>query len=110
MSILAIAVENLKFLKNVNENIQCDHGYVYPSGKQRMCTWVNEDSWVMMNNCFPDAKLIKKCPKTVLCKECKYVQKYINGKYEKIDPPEDIEQTVFSSYFIEKPVLTVEII
>ena len=47
----------------------------------------------MTNNCFPDAKQIKKCPKTVLCEEFIYVQKGINGKYEKIDPPEDIEQT-----------------
>ena len=46
--------------------------------------------------------------KTVLCKECTYVQKDINGKDEKIDPTEDIEQTFFSSYFIEKPVFTVE--
>ena len=45
----------------------------------------------MMKNYFPDAKQIKKCPKTVLCKECTYVQKDINGKDEKIDPPEDIE-------------------
>ena len=62
----------------------------------------------MMNYCFSEAKQIKKCPKTVLCKECTYVQKYINGKDEKIDPPEDIEQTFFSSYFIEKPNFTVE--
>ena len=32
------------FEKSVNENIQCDHGYAYSSGKQKMCTWVNEDS------------------------------------------------------------------
>ena len=32
------------FEKNVNENIQCDHGYVYSSGKQKICTWVNEGS------------------------------------------------------------------
>ena len=62
----------------------------------------------MMKNCFPGANQIKKCSKTVLCKECTYVQKYKNGKYEKIDPPEDIEQTFFSSYFIEKPNYTVE--
>ena len=70
-----------------------------------MYTWVNEDSWEIMKNYFPDAKQIKKCPKTALCKECKYVQKYINGKDDKIDPPEDIEQIFFSSYFIEKPNL-----
>ena len=62
----------------------------------------------MMKNCFPDAKPIKKCPKTVLCKEYTYVQKDINGKDERVDPTEDIEQTFFSSYFIEKPISTVE--
>ena len=62
----------------------------------------------MMKNCFPDAKPIKKCPKTFLCKECTCVQKDINGKDNKIYPTEDIEQTFFLSYFIEKPVFTVE--
>ena len=52
-------VEFLKFLKNVNENIQCVHGYAYSSSKQKMCTWVNEESWGMMKTCFPDAKQIK---------------------------------------------------
>ena len=26
------------FENNVNENIQCVHGYAYSSGKQKMCT------------------------------------------------------------------------
>ena len=73
MSILPIVVEFLKFLKNVNKKIQCVHGYAYSSGKQKMCTWVNEESWEMMKNCFPDEKQIK-MSKTVLCKECMYVQ------------------------------------
>ena len=47
------------FEKNVNENIQCVHGYSYSSCKQKMCTWVNEDSWVMMKNVFLGAKPIK---------------------------------------------------
>ena len=62
----------------------------------------------MMKNCFPDAKPIKKFPKTILCKECIYVQKDIIGKDEKIDPIDHIEKTFLSSYFIEKPVFTVE--
>ena len=66
------------FEKNVNENIQCDHGYAYYSGKQKICTKVNEESWLMTKTCFPDAKQIKKFPKTFLCKECTYFQKYIN--------------------------------
>ena len=52
-------VEILNFLKNnVNENIHCVYGYAYSSGNQKMCTWVNEDSWGMMNTCFPDANQI----------------------------------------------------
>ena len=47
------------FEKNVNENIQWDHGYACSSGKQKICTWVNEESWVMMKTCFYDAKQIK---------------------------------------------------
>ena len=43
----------------INDNIQFDHGYVYSSRKQKMCTCLNEESWDMINNCFPDAKQIK---------------------------------------------------
>ena len=55
----------------------------------------------MMKNCFPDAKPIKKCPKTVLCKECTYVQKDINGNDEKIDSIEDIIHTFSHHIFWE---------
>ena len=73
-----------------------------------MCTWVDGDSWGMTKSCFPDAKPIRKCPKTVLCKERTYVQKHINGNDEKIYSTEDIEPTFISSYFLEKPVFIVE--
>ena len=63
-----------------------------------------------MKNCFPDLNSIKKCPKTVLCKECTYVQKDINVNDEKIDSTEDIEHTFFSSCFLENPVFTVKIL
>ena len=62
----------------------------------------------MTKNCSPGTNQIKKCPKTVSCKECTYVQKDKNGKDEKIDSPADTEQTFFSSYFIDKPNYTVE--
>ena len=62
----------------------------------------------MIKNCFPDEKPIKKFQKTVSCKECTCVQKDINGNNEKNDSTEDIEHTFFSSYFLEKPVFTVE--
>ena len=43
MSILPIKViNNSDILKDVNENIQCVHGYAYSLGKQKMFTWVNE--------------------------------------------------------------------
>ena len=48
MSILPVVVEFLNFLNNVNENIQCDHGYAYYSCKQKMCKWVIEENWGMM--------------------------------------------------------------
>ena len=64
------------FEKNDNESIQCVHGYEYSSGKHKMCTWVHEEIWGMMKTCFPDTKQIQFFPKTVLCKECTYVQKY----------------------------------
>ena len=54
--------------KNVNENIQCVRVYAYSSGKQKMCTWVNDESWGMMKTCFPGAKKIKKCPKMFYAK------------------------------------------
>ena len=71
---------SVSFEKYVNENIKCDHGYAYSSSKHKMCTWVNAETWEMMKNCFPDEKQIKNCPKTVLCKECTYVQKRYKWK------------------------------
>ena len=56
----------------------------------------------MIKNCFPDANQINKCPKTVSCKDCKYVQKDKNEKGEKIDSSADSEQTFFSSYFMKE--------
>ena len=56
------------FEKNVNENIQCDHGYAYFSVKQKMCAWINEESWEMMKTCFPDANKIKKYQKPLYAK------------------------------------------
>ena len=38
---------------NVNDNIQCDHVYVYYSIKYKMCTWVNKQIWEMTNDYFP---------------------------------------------------------
>ena len=43
------------FQNNVNENIQCVHGYAYYSGKQKMSTWFKEEISGMMGTCFPDA-------------------------------------------------------
>ena len=54
------------FEARVNAYIQYDHGYAYSSIKQKVCTWVNEKSWEMMKNCFPEAKQIK-IPKNIVC-------------------------------------------
>ena len=57
---------------------------------------------------FSWCEAIKNILKTALYKECTYVQKYINGNGEKVESTEDIEPTFFSSYFLKKPVFTVE--
>ena len=56
------------FENNVNENIQCVHGYAYSSSKQKMFTWINEDSYKMTKNIFPDAKPIKNVQKLFYAK------------------------------------------
>ena len=33
------------FEANVNANIQCDHGYAYSTIKEKICTWIDEESW-----------------------------------------------------------------
>ena len=48
----------------------------------------------MMMNCFPDAKKIQKCPETFLCKQCTYVQKYINESDKNFDSTQDNEPTI----------------
>ena len=52
----------------------------------------------MTKNCLPNAKQIKKFPKTVLCKECTYVQKDLNKSDEKFDSTNDNEPTFSVSY------------
>ena len=47
------------FETNVNANIQCDNGYAYSSRKEKNCTWINEESWEIMQKPFLDAKQIK---------------------------------------------------
>ena len=77
------------FETNDNANMQCYHVYACSSSKQKMWTWFNGESWEIMKNCFPDAKQIKKCPKTTVCKECTYVQKDRNDIDENFDSPPD---------------------
>ena len=81
------------FETNINDSIQCDHGYDYSSRKQKMCTCVLEKGCEITKNCFLSAKQIEKCPKTTLCKDCTYVQKYRNKIDENIDSPPDNEPT-----------------
>ena len=87
--------------KNVNENIQCVHSYAYYSGKQKICTWVSAKITGMTKTCFPDAKQVKKCLKTVLCNECTNIQKDINESDKNFDSPPKNEPN-FSSLFFMK--------
>ena len=75
-----------------------------------MCTWVNGESWGMLNTYFPDAKQIQKIPKTVLCKECTYVQIYIDKSGENFASQPDNEPTFLSSFFQEGTLVNVETI
>ena len=56
------------FENYVNEDIKYEHGYAYSAGQRNMCKWVNEDTWEMMKNRFPDANQINMRPKNVSCK------------------------------------------
>ena len=98
------------FEKYVNENIQCVRGYAYSSGKQKMCTSVNEESLGMMKTCFLIRNQIKKCPENVLSKKIIYVQKYITENDEKIDSTKYNEPTFLSSFFRKDLFFTVKTI
>ena len=52
----------------------------------------------MMNTCFSDAKQIPKCPETVLCEECTYVQEDINESDDSFLYQPDNEPTFSSSF------------
>ena len=82
------------FEKNVNENIQCVHGYAYSSHKQKMCTWVNEESWAMMKTCFPDAKQIKNTQKPLYAKNV-HMFKKIEMRVTRILIPHQITSLPF---------------
>ena len=64
----------------------------------------------MIKNCFPDAKQINQCPKSTLCKECKYVQEEKYLSEGNIDSPPDNGPTFSSEYSLEKPTVNVETI
>ena len=72
-----------------------------------MCTWVNEERCTMMKTCFSNAKQIKKFPKTTLCQECTYVQKYRIESDENFDIPPNNEPILSSSYLYEEPIFNV---
>ena len=62
----------------------------------------------MMKTCFPDAKQNKKYPKTTLCKEFTYVQKFINESDKNFYSTQYNEPTFSSSFFHEGPIVNVE--
>ena len=57
MSILPIVVEYLKILKQMLMLIfSVIMVTLILQANKNKCTWVNEESWETMKNCFPDAK------------------------------------------------------
>ena len=95
---------------NVNANIQCDNGYAYSSSKEKIFTWINEESWEIMQTYFPDAKGLKKPPKITRCKKCEYIQNERNQVYKSFDLTPDYAHTFSTSYFHEEPILDVSTI
>ena len=89
------------FEKNVNENIQCDHGYAYYSGKQKICTKVNEESWLMTKTCFPDAKQIKNAQKPFYANNV-HMFKNIEIKVMRILIPHQIMNLTFHHHILMK--------
>ena len=64
----------------------------------------------MNQTCFPDAKQVKQYPKTILCKECTYVQIDQNESEDNFDSPPDNEPTFNQFCFQEGYVFDVETI
>ena len=86
------------FEKNVNENIQCVHGYAYSSENQKIYTWVNEESWGIMKTCSPDAKQIRRHPNLFYAKNV-HMFKNIEMKVMIILIPQKIMNLPFHHHF-----------
>ena len=78
--------------------------------EKKLCTWVDEESWVIMKTCFPDAKQIKQRPKSTLCQECTYVLKERNESEADTDYPPDNEPTFSPSYLLKNHTVNVKTI
>ena len=61
--------------KNVNENIQCVHGYAFSSDKQKIRTWVNEEIWGMIKTGFPYTTQMKNFQKLFHAKNIHILKK-----------------------------------
>ena len=62
------------FVTNINAHIQYNHVFPYSTIQVNMLTYMNKERWEMMKKCFPEAKQVKKFPRTTVYKMCKYVQ------------------------------------
>ena len=71
-----------------------------------MLTWINKESWEMMIF-LPEAKQVKKCPRTTVCKISKYIQSERKQINESFYFPPDNEHTFSISYLHENPLLYV---
>ena len=109
MSILPIVVQYLGFLNNINAHIQSYHGYPYSSIKDNMMTWIIEESWEITEN-IPDAKQVKKCPTTSVCKICTYVQNEINQTDEIFDCPPYMNISFPRHFFINNLYLMCQLL
>ena len=77
------------FVTNIHAHIRCNNIYPYSTTKGNMLTWTNKGSWEMTKKGFPDAKQVKKCPTTTVCKICTYVKNERKKINEGFDFPPD---------------------
>ena len=94
----------------VNENIKCEHGYAYPSGKHNMCKWVNEEAWEIIKNCFPGANQIKKCPKMFHAKNVHMFKKIKMETMRKLIPQQILKKLSFCHSLLKNLIIRCKVL
>ena len=51
---------------NINSHIKCCRVYPYSTPKGIMMSWINKEIWIILRNCFPEAKIVNKPPITIV--------------------------------------------